>query len=244
MNRTFLTAACLLSVLTAASSHALTVSGSVGGAPTGVNHLNFDDLANGSSGALTTLGSDGPVSLYIAPNARVATGSVSGQYAMPYISGDNGQGFASQTVAGPDQTPYLTSGRISDGGSIRINFASDQRYLGLLWGSVDWYNKLEFYNAANQLVATITGSDVVQSPNGDQGVNGTLYVNINDLAPFRSVVASATEFAFELDNVAYASSPVRFRDGGVGVPDGGSTAGILGVTVAGLWGVSRRRRAA
>jgi hypothetical protein len=235
MYRTLLTTACVLGVLTTTAAHALTISGSVGGAPTGVSYLNFDDLANGSSGALTTIGSDGPISLYLAPNARVATGSVSGQFAMPYISGDNGQGFSSQTTAGQDATPYLTSGRVSDGGSIRLSFPTDQRYLGLLWGSVDGYNKLEFFNAANQLVGTVTGSDVVLSPNGDQGVNGTLYVNINDVTPFRYVVASATQFAFELDNVAYSASPV-------GVPDGGSCATIFAGTALGLAGLSRRMR--
>ena len=52
-----------------------------------------------------------------------------------------------------------------------------EKYFGILWGSVDSYNTLSFYNGAT-LVGAITGSDVTASPNGDQGVDRHVYVNI------------------------------------------------------------------
>lgn len=223
----------LAATLVAGSAHAsiISISGSVGGAPTGVKYVNFDNLANGASGSLTGTGPNGSVALTINPNARVAVGSVSGQYAAPFISGGNGNGFGSQVATGADTTPYLTSGRSGDGGSIKLDFGSDQQYLGLLWGSVDSYNLLSFYDVNNVLVGQVTGSDVLASPNGDQGQAGTLYVNIT-ADPFRYVVATSTSFAFEFDNVAYNESPV-------GVPDSGASLGWLGLALVGLGSVRR-----
>jgi hypothetical protein len=229
----FLASLALAATALASTANAgiISVSGSVGGAPTGMKYVNFDNLSNGATGNLVGTGPNGSIALTITPNARVATGAVSGQYARPYISGSNGAGFASQNTAGPDNTPYLTSGRVADGGSIKMDFGSNQQYLGLLWGSVDGYNKLSFYDASNALVGEVTGSDVVASPNGNQGQNGTLYVNIIS-TPFRYVVASSTSFAFEFDNVAYNASPT-------GVPDSGASLGWLGLALVGLGSVRR-----
>ena len=219
------------SLASSANAAIISVNGSVGGAPSGVSYVNFDNLSNGATGSLTGTGPNGSVALTINPNARVATGAASGQYAAPYISGSNGNGFASQVLPGADTTPYLTSGRTGDGGSIKMDFGSDQQYLGLLWGSVDSYNKLSFYDSNDVLVGQVTGSDVTASPNGNQGQNGTLYVNIV-ADPFRYVVASSTSFAFEFDNVAYNESPV-------GVPDSGASIGWLGLALVGLGSVRR-----
>lgn len=221
------------SLFSTATAHAgiISVSGSVGGAPAGMKYVNFDNLSNGATGNLVGTGPNGSVALTITPNARVATGAASGVYAPPYISGNNGNGFASQVTPGADTTPYLTSGRVADGGSIKMDFGSNQQYLGLLWGSVDGYNKLSFYDSSNTLVGEVTGSDVTASPNGNQGQNGTLYVNII-ATPFRYVVASSTSFAFEFDNVAYNESPT-------GVPDSGASLGWLGLALVGLGSVRR-----
>ena len=88
-----------------------------------------------------------------------------------------------------------------------INFGASELYVGLLWGSVDDYNTLTLYNGATP-VGSVTGSDVVASPNGDQGVNGTLYVNINSTLAFDRIVATSSQYAFEFDNVAYNETNV------------------------------------
>ena len=217
--------------LTATSAHAaLLVSASVGGAPSvaGVTYVNFDDLANGATGAQ----SSGGIALTITPNARVAVGSSSGQFAAPFISGSNGTNFGN--APGQDTTPYLTTGT----SSITMQFSGLQAYLGILWGSVDDYNFLDFYNGAT-LVGTVSGLDVDLGANGDQGVNGTLYVNINSdsaLTNFDRVVARSTQFAFEFDNIAYSANRTD-------VPAPGALA-LLGLGLVGLGAASRRRKAA
>lgn len=240
MKPTIITTLAVTLLAAAPFARALTVNGSVGGAPTGANYLNFDDLSNGDTGTLTTVGPDGPITVDTFGNAKVVTGSVGGEYAAPYLSGDNGDGFDSQTTAGADATPYLTTGRTLDGGAIRITFLNDQRYLGLLWGSIDNYNTLQFFNEADDLVGTVTGVDVINSPTGDQGVNGTLYVNIDDVTPFRYVVMTSGNFAFEFDNIAYNDVPMS--DNPVPMPEGGSVTATFAATLAGLGLFARRAR--
>ena len=94
---------------------------------------------------------------------------------------------------------------------------------------MDDYNTLSLFNGAS-LVGSVTGINVVNSPNGDQGVNGTLYVNINSALPFNRLVATSSQYAFEFDNLAFSRS----------VPEPGTLA-LLGLGLAGL-GFTRSRR--
>jgi hypothetical protein len=189
----------------------MTVSGSVGGAPIGVSKVNFDNLTLGSVGG-TAFGPNGSVGVSFVVDGQAVAGAMSGVYAAPWLSGNNGTGFGPSSVNqvnGADATTYLTSG-ISTGttlGQAILTFGADERYLGLLWGSVDDYNTLSLYDG-DSLVGTVTGSDVLTSPNGDQGVNGTVYVNISSTLPFNKVIATSTQYAFEFDNVAYNPTPV------------------------------------
>ena len=160
------------------SQAALLVSGSVGGAPTGVTTENFDALTPGNT--TTTLLPSG-ITVSFQPNAQPVSGSSSGLYAAPYLSGGNGMGFGpgnTNQANGVDVTPYLTTGSTGavGGATATLQLPGLERDLGIL-GLVDGYNTLSFYNGAT-LVGSITGSNVTASPNGDQGVNGTLYVNI------------------------------------------------------------------
>lgn len=157
-----------------------------------MNRLNFDDLTPGSSGLYMSTGPNGAVSVSILPGAQVALGSASGLYAAPYLSSDNGDGFGtggSDQANGIDLTPYLSTGRTqgSSQGIITLSFAATQKYLGLLWGSVDTYNHISFFMDSTP-VGTVSGNDpaFAGGNGGDQGLNGTRYVNINSDSPSTS----------------------------------------------------------
>ena len=67
------------------------------------------------------------------------------------------------------------------------------------------------------------------SANGNQGAQGTFYVNIDTTLAFNKVVASSTQYAFEFDNVAYKS-----------VPDSGSTIALMGAALLGFAALRRK----
>jgi hypothetical protein len=184
----------------------------------------------------TTNGPNGSAQVVLVPDALAVQGSAAGLYAAPYLSGGNGAGFgAPDQPNGVDTTTYLTSGKDGSpnvGAKVELLFSGPQLYLGLLWGSVDAYNTLLFYNG-NSLVDTVTGAMVLASPNGDQGINGTVYANINTTSAFNKVVFTSSQYAFEFDNVAYSASPV---------PDGGTTLILLGLAIGGMGLVRQRMR--
>ena len=222
MKRSLIPAVALLSVLATPLANAITISSSTGGAPTGANLVNFDKLPLGNGGGTAT-GPSGTVNVSFTGDAKAVQGALGGQYAAPVLSGSNGTGFgAPNQVNGTDATTYLTTGV----GTVTLTFGSLQSYFGILWGSVDTYNTLYFYKGTS-LVDTVPGNLVALFPTGDQGVNGTKYVNIDTTSPYDTVVAASGNYAFEFDNVAY--SPLSLT-----VPDGGVTAGMLGVSLAGL----------
>lgn len=223
--------AVVVSLAVAQSAQALTIFSTVGGAPTGTNLLNFDDLTLGTGSPQTTSTPNGTATVILTPNAAVVQGSVSGQYAAPYLSGSNGDGFGNTGVPGPDTSKYLTSGSDGavDGAAVELQFDSLMLYFGLLWGSVDAYNTLTFYNGST-VVDVVTGAQVLASPVGSQGVNGTVYVNFNTTSQFDRVVATSSQYAFEFDNVSYNASAV---------PDGGTTSLLLGLALTGV-GILRR----
>ena len=159
--------------------------------------------------------------------ARRYKARLADQYAAPFLSNNNGVPFGDPTN-GPDATTYLTTGL----GSVTLSLPEHEKYLGLLWGSVDGYNTLDLYDGAT-LVGSITGSEVTAGANGDQGVNGTYYVNINSTQAFDKVVARSSQYAFEFDNVAFNSTRV---------PEPAGMA-VLGMGLIGL-GFARRRRSA
>lgn len=127
-----------------------------------------------------------------------------------------------------DTTTYVTTGL----GAVTLTMPGDELYFGLLWGSVDTYNTLSFYDG-NTLMGSVSGSDVLASPNGNQGEAGTVYVNLGFDSPFNKVVASSSQYAFEFDNVAFSPTDP--------VPEPGSLL-LLGTGLIGLGRVWRKRR--
>ncbi len=206
-----------------ASAATITVSASVGGAATGTILDNLNWLTAGSSSGGT--GSSG-ISVAFTSDGKAVTGSLSGEYAAPYLSGGNGTGFGNGD--GVDTTTYVTTGL----GAVTLTMPGDELYFGLLWGSVDTYNTLSFYDG-NTLMGSVSGSDVLASPNGNQGEAGTVYVNLGFDSPFNKVVASSSQYAFEFDNVAFSPTDP--------VPEPGSLL-LLGTGLIGLGRVWRKRR--
>ena len=222
--RALVAAGALVAGLGFAATASAGLTASVGGVPTGsgLNYESFDSCVLFA----TPCTPSSLLSVVLTPNAMVVNGSQPGLYAAPYISNSNGSLFGDPTISGQDTTNFLTTG--SDGAmagaAVTLNFTNSQRYLGLLWGSVDAYNTLTFYSGLNGtggVVDTFAGgqiSGVAGTGNcvgGNQGSVGTCYVNINLSSPFMSVIATSSDYAFEFDNVAFSTNTIGVPEPGV-----------------------------
>lgn len=230
MKKLLLVSSLALGLSSGLFADTITPSASVGGAATGSAFFNFDALLLGSASqtAWSSAGTSVAVS-FVAPDSGVVNGATNNVFAPPFLSGGNGVGFGSPNQAnGADTTNYLSTGT----GSITLDFGVGLSYLGLLWGSVDNYNKIEFYNGFSS-VGSFTGSNVLALPNGNQGSGGSVYVNFNDLdGQFTKVVLTSSTNAFEIDNVATSRASV---------PDSGATVTLLGLGLVGLAAIRRKR---
>jgi hypothetical protein len=132
-------------------------------------------------------------------------------------SGQATSGLYQGTTTGIAAAPYGTTAPLTQNylaaepnGAVTMNFATQQQYFGMDWGSVDSYNTLSFYNNGT-LMETLTGSQIAANANGNQEAAGSYLVDVDftNGASFNTVVATdTTSPAFEFDAVAYAPTAI------------------------------------
>lgn len=152
-----------------------------------------------------------------ADSLTFANGSIS-------FSGGAGvfQGNASGSWAPSPTNQNTVSGVTNDylsaigGSSLNINFTSTQKYFGLLWGSMNDGNELQFYKNG-QLVYTLTADDILTDNPDTASSEGNYYVSINIPDGYDQVVASSSSGGFEFANVTYAATTVSAPFDGTGV---------------------------
>jgi hypothetical protein len=131
--------------------------------------------------------------------ASYVTGSLVSQYAAPvFSSGSQPSIFGQGSYTGAIQSQYIS---VFQNGSATLNFNAPENYFGLLWGSVDSYNELSFYNGST-LVGSIGGNQIKAYAQGNQ----TEYVNFDSVQSFDRVVATSAGNSFEFADIAYKSS--------------------------------------
>lgn len=212
------------------ASMAAVITATVGSVPDGAAFFeNFDSLA--ATGGTTSKGIT--VSFSGKGAGTTALPDMTGYYAAPIIADGSAISFGNSQAEGPNETQYLTTGI----GQVILELDRYHQYFGLLWGSVDDYNLLSFYDG-NTLLFEFTGLDVDGLANGNRGPDGTFYVNISSAEYFNKVVASSTKYGFEFDNVALAYDPISLPIyGEVPEPD---TLTLLSLGL--LAGITARRR--
>lgn len=192
--------ACLGLAAPAAYAGPISINASIGGVPTSADaYENFDLLPLGSAGGSLASGID----VSFVADGQAVTGAVDNRYAAPFLSGNNGLNFGNVPANGADESTYITSGL----GQAILDFPTLERYMGILWGSVDPGNVLTFYLGGVEQ-GSIKGTDVTALAHGDQGADGTFYVNINTPFQFDRVIATSNEYAFEFDNVAFSAHAI------------------------------------
>ena len=167
--------------------------------------------------------------LDLGPNAAGVNGKVS---SAPLISG-TGSNQATISFTGTQSGVYhgtsavanapIYSGGASDknylgigtNSSATIRFAADQRYIGMLWGSVETYNVMTFYKGT-EFVQVLTGSDIFGAATPAQGASGTYVVNVamNEGYSFDRVVFTSSRPQFEIAQLQYSQTTAPFADGG------------------------------
>ena len=151
----------------------------------------------------------------------IRNGSVSGRYAAPYNDSIMSEADQTKYFAVPENTSVGLTADVTFGGN-------EYNYLGLFWGSADSYNSIQFYND-NVLIATYTGTDILNPANGNQYASSTnKYVNFMLTEYFDKVKLISTSYAFELDNLAVGDSEIPRTP----VP-GAALLGIIGLFIAG-----------
>jgi hypothetical protein len=220
-----LLAVLLLGHATVACANPLDVTTSVGGVPGSGSAIDIGALPLGTAGGIV----DG-ANFSFSGNAGVVSGTLANRHAAPYASGDEGSWFGGGD--GPVTGEYLTAGndRAVAGSGITISFSLSQIAFGVLWGSIDSYNKIEVYDGAT-LLGTVTETPPMLSFPGFQGEGGSAYVEVTSSTPFDRLVFSSDGYAFEFADFMSQAAPIPAAELATKVPEPGSLA-ILGIGLA------------
>jgi hypothetical protein len=209
----------------------------------GVNYLTFNSLTSGtnySAGVSVATG----VELYVSGNSAYVTDASNNPFdsSEPYLSGSDWVNFyGSMTEGQSGSSNWLATGAGGGTGEVLLSFSSPEDYFGLLWGSIDDGNSLEFYSGpvvsgapTGTLIATVTGSELLADDSNivDHATvaDGTAYVNLYTSLPFESVEETSSFTTYETTDYAYGDI----------VPDGGSTVAFLGLALFGLGILNRK----
>jgi hypothetical protein len=208
--KVLLGAAVVAGAVTAITQPASAISFSTGGMPilgkgevSALSGVTTVDFDNSTPAGITYTG------------GGIVSGTTVGQHAAPWADGTN----------------YLTLGGEGESSPVTIALSSLQSYFGMYWGSIDTYNDIAFYRGSN-LLRSINGAEVRNPADGNQGPDGSAYVNFFAAGPddyFDTIVLSSTQAAFESDNHAFSAA----------IPTPALLPGLIGLGL----GVLRKRKA-
>jgi hypothetical protein len=195
-------------------------------------------LTGAASAATVTVESEVPASwAAVDINATVATplggtwvdeptvrslGTVSGSRS-PFEPFDGNDISTTYPGTNWEDIEYWSIGPGSEANSATMNFSSTQTGLSLLWGSVDTYNEIDFFDD-NGFVETVTGSDVAVVTSRF----GAAFVSITGIS-FNQIVLRSNTAAFEFSSITTVPLP--------------AAAWLFGSALLGLVAVARRKRA-
>jgi hypothetical protein len=153
----------------------ITVTGSLVlldlGSGTGGGYQNSSSIAF-DHGSIDFSNPDYPIQ----PSAGLYSGSAS------FAKSPFGSGVADYLVA---QGKNSNKGPVLD--TVTLAFTGEQTSFGLLWGTIDTYNELDFYHGST-LTDTVTGGELAAFGVAVDG-SQSAYVKIEGLGPFDRVVA-------------------------------------------------------
>ncbi len=184
---------------------------------TGFAHLNLEGAPLGSAAPFTFRNDD--VSFVgLQSDQGIVKGALPGAYNPPVtdVAGDSFSGR------------FLSTGNT---GYINIAFTKPQQTLALLWGSVDASNQITFLDD-NQVVGTVTGSDIDASASGFQGYGGSFYVLLSSAVKFDDIEISSGTPSFELAELRTDPSEIPIHEP--------ASVTLLGAGLLGLLGLRRR----